>query len=359
MGGLFQYAIRGFGVQLPVWLTTGYRTALLSSDPEIHGLLETAPQLLGVPDPREPSGVRDRDGHHVVAPARRARERPCEQHHGGDQACRARACSSSSARRTSIPANYRPFAPNGFTGIHQGAAIVFFAYIGFDAISTAAEETRNPATEPANRDSGGTCHLHPHLRRHRSGADGDGPYPELAVADPLARALQLAGFEAVGWIVALGAAVSMTAVLLVFSVWTTAHFLCDGARRPASAMGRAGPSGPSDSARHDAHHGIGVGIAALIGDAAETYDLTNIGTLLPSRSCASACSCCATPIRASSAVGVPFVWVVSLLGTAGCVFIMQGLPRQAWERFGLWLAIGLVLHTRDGTEQSISPHPGR
>ena len=42
------------------------------------------------------------------------------------------------------PANYTPFAPNGFTGIHQGAAIVFFAYIGFDAISTAAEETRNP-----------------------------------------------------------------------------------------------------------------------------------------------------------------------------------------------------------------------
>ena len=41
-------------------------------------------------------------------------------------------------------ANYVPFAPNGWRGIHQGAAIVFFAYIGFDAISTAAEETRNP-----------------------------------------------------------------------------------------------------------------------------------------------------------------------------------------------------------------------
>src|SRR4029077_17448391 len=40
--------------------------------------------------------------------------------------------------------NYHPFAPNGFRGIHQGAAIVFFAYIGFDAISTAAEETKNP-----------------------------------------------------------------------------------------------------------------------------------------------------------------------------------------------------------------------
>src|SRR5450756_3210108 len=42
------------------------------------------------------------------------------------------------------PENFHPFAPNGFRGIHQGAAIVFFAYIGFDAISTAAEETKNP-----------------------------------------------------------------------------------------------------------------------------------------------------------------------------------------------------------------------
>ena len=42
------------------------------------------------------------------------------------------------------PANWRPFAPNGWAGIHQGAAIVFFAYIGFDAISTAAEETKDP-----------------------------------------------------------------------------------------------------------------------------------------------------------------------------------------------------------------------
>ena len=51
------------------------------------------------------------------------------------------------------PDNYTPFAPNGFTGIHQGAAIVFFAYIGFDAISTAAEETQRSAAQPADRHS--------------------------------------------------------------------------------------------------------------------------------------------------------------------------------------------------------------
>ena len=58
-----------------------------------------------------------------------------------------------------------PFAPNGFTGIHQGAAIVFFAYIGFDAISTAAEETQEPAAQPADRHPRRAGHLHRHLRR--------------------------------------------------------------------------------------------------------------------------------------------------------------------------------------------------
>ena len=96
--------------------------------------------------------------------------------------------------------------------------------------------------------------------------------------------------------------------------------------------------------------GIAVGIAALIGDAAETYDLTNIGTLLRSPSCASACSSCATRSGASSAVSRAVRVAVVVARHRGCVFIMQGLPRQAWERFGLWLAIGLRVY-RTGTEQ--------
>jgi APA family basic amino acid/polyamine antiporter len=99
--------------------------------------------------------------------------------------------------------------------------------------------------------------------------------------------------------------------------------------------------------------GVLVALASLIGDAAETYDLTNIGTLFafalvslgvlvlrikePDRP---------RPFR------VPFVWAVALLGTAGCVFIMAGLPRQAWERFGIWLAIGLLLYFVYGFKHS-------
>ena len=105
------------------------------------------------------------------------------------------------------------------------------------------------------------------------------PYTELAVADPLAHALQRAGFETVGWIVALGAAVSMTAVLLVFQY---------GQPRIFFAMARDGLLPQWAAKIHPVSRipytttlitGIVVAVASLIGDAAETYDLTNIGTL--------------------------------------------------------------------------------
>ena len=88
-----------------------------------------------------------------------------QQHHGGDQAAGARRCSSRVGVTHINPANYHPFAPNGFTGIHQGAAIVFFAYIGFDAISTAAEETQESAAQPADRHPRRPGDLHADLRR--------------------------------------------------------------------------------------------------------------------------------------------------------------------------------------------------
>src|SRR5262244_646850 len=172
-GDYFNTLLRGFGVQLPAWLTTGYRTALLSSDATVHGLLQSAPHVAGVPLL-------------VLVGATHLH-----------------------------PENYRPFAPNGFSGIHQGAAIVFFAYIGFDAISTAAEETKNPQRNmPLGILSGlAICTLIYVI----VGAvlTGMVPYKDLAVADPLARALELAGFKTVGGVVALGATVSMSAVLLV------------------------------------------------------------------------------------------------------------------------------------------------
>src|SRR5437867_1397807 len=128
-------------------------------------------------------------------------------------------------------ANLHPFAPNGFRGIHQGAAIVFFAYIGFDAISTAAEETKNPQRNLPIGILGGLAICTLIYMIVGAVLTGMVPYTELGVADPLAKALNSAGFTTVGWIVALGAIISMSAVLLVFQY---------GQPRIFFAMGRDG-----------------------------------------------------------------------------------------------------------------------
>src|SRR5689334_21447782 len=141
-GDYFKSLLGGW-FEMPIWLTTGYRTALLSSNPQVHGLLDTAPHVAGIPI------LVDIPAFAIVALITWLLMLGVRES--------ARANNIMVAVKLIVltlfiimgaqhinPANYHPFAPNGFTGIHQGAAIVFFAYIGFDAISTAAEETKNP-----------------------------------------------------------------------------------------------------------------------------------------------------------------------------------------------------------------------
>jgi APA family basic amino acid/polyamine antiporter len=351
-GDYFNTLMRGFGLSLPEWLATGYRTALLSPDPKIHGLLNTAPHIAGIPI------LINLPAFGIVMLItwlllRGARES-------------ATANNIMVAIKLAVltlfvvvgamhlnSANLTPFAPNGFRGIHQGAAIVFFAYIGFDAISTAAEETLNPQRNlPIGILGGlGICTIIYVIVGFV--LTGMVPYKELVVADPLARALELAGFKTVGWIVAFGAAISMSAVLLVFQY---------GQPRIFFAMARDGLLPQWAAKIHPRTRipytttlltGLFVAAWSLVGDAAETYDLTNIGTLFafmlvsigvlvlrykePDRP---------RPFR------VPLVWPVCILSAAGCIFIMKGLPDTAWERFGYWLAIGLVLYICYGYRHS-------
>jgi len=99
--------------------------------------------------------------------------------------------------------------------------------------------------------------------------------------------------------------------------------------------------------------GIIVALASLVGDAAETYDLTNIGTLFAfTLVCAGVLVLRVKEPGRERPFKVPFVWVVAPLGAAACLFVMVGLPRQAWERFGIWLVIGGVLYASYGYRNS-------
>jgi APA family basic amino acid/polyamine antiporter len=353
-GDYFNTLLKGVGIVMPAWLTTGYRTALLSADPAIHGLLESAntPHIAGIPIVI-----------HVPAFAivmlitvlllQGAKESVTANNIVVVIKLLALGLFIAVGATHINTANLHPFAPNGFTGIHQGAAIVFFAYIGFDAISTAAEETKNPQRNLPIGILGGLAICTFIYVIIGFVLTGMVPYKELAVADPLARALQLAGFNAVGWIVALGAAVSMSAVLLVFQYGQPRIFFAmarDGLLPQWAAKIHPRTKIPSITTLFT---GIVVAVWSLVGDAVETYDLTNIGTLFaftlvsvgvlvlrykePDRP---------RPFR------VPFVWPVTILSAAGCLFIMKGLPHQAWERFGIWLAIGLALYFVYGYQHS-------
>jgi len=246
-----------------------------------------------------------------------------------------------------------PFAPNGFTGIHQGAAIVFFAYIGFDAISTAAEETKNPQRNLPIGILGGLAICTLIYVVVGAVLTGMVPYTDLAVADPLAHALQRAGYGSVGMVVALGAAVSMTAVLLVFQY---------GQPRIFFAMARDGLL-PKWAAKLDPKTripyrttlltGVIVAVASAFGDAAETYDLTNIGTLFAfALVCGGVLILRVKEPERPRPFKVPFVWVLAPLGIVACIFVMAGLPWPAWERFIIWLVIGAALYFAYGYRHS-------
>src|SRR5258706_1664616 len=187
-GDYFNTLMQGFGVNLPVWMRTGYRTALLSADPQVHGLLTSAPHVAGIPI------LLHLPAFGIVMVITWLLLRGARESATANNIMVAIKLVALSifvfVGATHLHAeNYHPFAPNGLTGIDQGAAIVFFAYIGFDAISTAAEETTNPQRNLPIGILGGLAICTLIYVVVGAVLTGMVPYTELAVADPLSRAL--------------------------------------------------------------------------------------------------------------------------------------------------------------------------
>ena len=343
-------------ITLPAWLTTGYRTALLSSDARIHGLIESAPHVAGIPI------LINVPAFAIVMAItwlllRGVRESARANNIMVVVKLLALALFIAAGMTKINPANYHPFAPNGFAGIHHGAAIVFFAYIGFDAISTAAEETKNPQRNLPIGILGGLAICTVIYVAVGAVLTGMVNYKELdpsVHADPLAYALQATGMQGAAWLVALGAVFSMTAVLLVFQY---------GQPRIFYAMARDGLLPQWAAKIHEKTRtpyittiitGLFVAFWSLVGDAGETYDLTNIGTLFAfALVCIGVLVLRYTEPDRPRPFRVPFVWPVCLGGAAACLFVMKGLPPLAWVRFGWWLAIGLLIYVAYGYRHSV------
>ncbi|HAL55895.1 MAG TPA: amino acid permease [Bacteroidetes bacterium] len=243
------------------------------------------------------------------------------------------------------PENWTPFMPNGLAGVWSGASLIFFAFIGFDAISTAAEECRNPGRDMPIGIIGSLLVCTIIYVATAAVLTGMEPWNQLGVADPLAAVFARLGLNWAAGIVSFGAVISMTAVLLVFQL---------GQPRIFFSMSRDGllpkhftKVHPKFRTPHVTTIWTGVAVAAIsaVANINEIVELTNIGTLFAFVLVnAGIIILRRTDPDRPRVFKTPFVPWVPLLGIAMCIYLMMGLPTVTWIRFGIWLLVGLVIY---------------
>jgi basic amino acid/polyamine antiporter, APA family len=251
--------------------------------------------------------------------------------------------------------NFQPFMPEGVDGVTAAAAIIFFAYIGFDAVSTGSEEARNPARDLPLAIIGSLIICTIFYVLTAVGAIGIATPAQMAESDaPLAAALdQGAGISWAAAVLALGAVVAITSVVLVIMYGQTRIFfaMCrDGLlpERLAAVNQRYGTP-----AKLTIVLGVLIAILAALVPLSEIVKLVNIGTLFafvlvnigviilrrtrPDMP---------RPYR------VPWSPVLPILGILFAVYLMTDLPWDTWVRFVVWLAIGIIIYFAYGYRNS-------
>lgn len=250
------------------------------------------------------------------------------------------------------PANYSPFIPEyesprhfGWSGVFAGAQIVFFAYIGFDAVSTAAQEARNPQRDMPIGIIGSLviCTL---LYLLVSGiATGVVPYKELNVSDPIALVADRAGLGWMSTLIKVGAIAGLSSVILV---------MLYGQSRVFWAMANDGLLPPFVNKVHPRFRtpwltsivtGVCVAFFAAVLTVSEAGELCSIGTLLAF--VIVSVGIVVLRIREPHlprAFKCPAVWFVGPMGALTAGTLMAFSAKTTWMRLLIWLVIGLVIY---------------
>ncbi|AEI79384.1 hypothetical protein CNE_2c03990 [Cupriavidus necator N-1] len=246
------------------------------------------------------------------------------------------------------PANWQPFAPFGVSGIFNAAALVFFAFIGFDAVTSAAEEVRNPHRDLPVGIIGSLTVCTVLYVIVAAIMTGVVPFAKFAGIDhPVSLVLQYAGQNWVAGFVDLGAILGMTTVILVMTF---------GQTRVIFAMSRDGLLPAKLSSVHPVHAtpffatwtvGIVFAMIAAFVPLNVLAELINIGTL----SAFTLISIAVLVLRRTRpelprAFRCPGVPVVPLLSVGFCLFLMAHLQALTWIAFLIWLGIGLSIYFR-------------
>jgi APA family basic amino acid/polyamine antiporter len=273
------------------------------------------------------------------------------------------------------PANWTPFAPFGLTGISffgntlfgqtgpagepvgmlAGAAIVFFAYIGFDSVSTHAEEAKNPQRDVPIGIISSLVICTVLYIAVAAVLTGMVPYHQINIDAPVSDAFRQAGLPWAQFLVSLGAIAGITSVLLVMMLSQPRVFLAMARDRllPPSFFG----------AVHERFRtpwkstiltGICVAAMGALLPLRILAELVNIGTLLAFVIvCAAVLIMRRTNPEAERPFRAPFVPFVPIAGIACCLVLMFSLPPENWTRLGIWLLIGLAIYFGYGRKHSL------
>ena len=273
------------------------------------------------------------------------------------------------------PANWHPFAPFGLTGFGffghtvmgqtnaagepvgmlAGAAIIFFAYIGFDSVSTHAEEARNPSRDVPIGIMVSLILCTVLYIAVSAILTGMVPYNQINIDAPVSDAFRQVGLPWAQLLVSIGAVAGITSVLLVMMLSQPRIFL---------AMARDGLLPPGFFAAIHARFrtpwkstiltGAFVALMAAFLPLRILADLVNIGTLLAFvMVCAAVLIMRRTHPEVPRPFRAPFVPVVPILGIASCLLLMFSLPVENWLRLAVWLLIGLTIYFAYGRKHSV------
>ncbi len=247
--------------------------------------------------------------------------------------------------RPLVPENTGEFGRFGWSGVVRGASIVFFSYIGFDAVSTAAQEARLPQRDAPIGIIGSLIICTILYVAVAAVATGVVPYQELGVPDPIALAMERIGIASISSVVLFGALAGLT---------TAIHASLFGQTRVFYAMARDGLLPPVFARLHADYRSpavsqtlVGVVTALVAGllpmDVLD--ELVSIGTLAAfALVCAALLHLRRTHPGLHRPFRVPGSPFLPLAGITCCVALMAALPSETWLRLVLWTGLGLLIY---------------